>query len=540
MRAILRIALFSLFICCCCACGQKTQTEKEPNDAIQSATLVSADAPVRGDLSGAEDRDYLRVAVPAGQLFSFILEHAPDTDFVVEAYRAGAADSADGAYTLIKRADGLAARRFTRLDPQAKTVAEHISFLDSGGKDIILLIRAASKEGVFPAAWRLTMELTADDGRVEREPNDSPDGATPLIAGQTIEGRYSPAVNTAFADGFERDFYQYVNSATNRVTLELEVSGVPDVDAVLEIYDDAGRVSRIIDAAGVHYGETSGRLGLETSMTCTFALRAKTPGQGNPRVSYRLRGRVSDADPNEEFEPNDDMKSANLLIPGEAMRARIFPEGDTDYFRLPLPAAAGRYTISARLAPDGDADLTLQLVDAAGRVLLTVDDEPAGRAEYIANYGFTAPRNGELYCVVRAKPGTYSDPGYSIVMNYHPAGAFAEFESNDTPATANPLTLGVDMRGYFFPAGDQDWFSFDLEEESILDMRLMTPAGVRAGMRLESTDGQTVAKTPSFAAGEVRLRTRALPAGRYFLMLAAEDAANPRDPWILRVTGESN
>ncbi|MDR2733526.1 MAG: hypothetical protein LBC99_02640 [Spirochaetota bacterium] len=520
MRTTLRIALSVLLLCC--ACGQKMQIEKEPNDTPQTATQVTAEAAVRGELSGAADRDYLCVAVPSGKLLSFILEHARDADIAVEVYRAG---------ILIKLVDGLAAREAQEGQP----AREYASFISSQGEDIILLIRAVSAEGKFPAAWQLFMELTLADARVEREPNDTPSEATPIYAGKTIEGRYSPVSNpiSVFGDGAERDFYQYVNDSTNRVMLELEVSGVPDVDAVIEIYNEEGRISRTIDAEGVHYGEASGQLGLEPSMTCTFALRAKTR-QGNPYVSYRLRARVTEADLRTEFEPNDNAETANLLTAGEATRGRIFPEGDVDYYKLLLPAA-GRYTISARLAPDGDADLALELMDKEGRVLLTADNEPARRAEYIANYGCIARGNNmELYFVVRAKPGA-RDTGYSIMANYHPAGAFAEFEPNDTPAAANPLTPGVEMRGYFFPAGDQDWFYFDLERESILDMRLITPAGVKAGMRLQNADGQAAAATPSFAAGEVRLRTHSLPEGRWFLLLAAEDDANPRDPWLLTV-----
>jgi len=542
MKAIPRILLVPLFLA---ACGAAEQKEKEPNNTLAGATPVRAGVPVTGDLSSPEDRDWLRVSLPAGRLLSFILEHDPRADLAVEVQSAG---------RLIALADGLAAAtagaragRKAAASPGAPA-REHASFLDGRGEDIIIMIRAASAEGAYPVAWRLSTETGTADG-TEREPNNAPDEAVTISGKLAIQGRYSPG---AGADGAERDFYRYVNNTTNRITLEIEVSGVPDVDSVIEIYGEGGSVSRTIDGQGIHYGESSGPLGLGPSMSCVFALRGKAPGQGNPRVSYSVRARTREASPDDEFEPNESAEEANQLIAGEAVRGRVFPEGERDYFRLPLPAP-GRYTISARLAPEGDADLVLELLDANERVLLTSDYEAAGRPEYIANYGCTAHTEGvSLYLRVSAKPGA-RDPAYSVMANFHPAGAFAEFEPNDTRGAANPLALGVETRGYFFPPGDQDWLCFDLDEECSLDIRLLAPSGLRAGVRLLDAAGQAVAETASFAAGEVRLRAPRAPRaaldpsaeqpallqpGRYFLALSAEDAGNPRDPWVLRASRE--
>jgi hypothetical protein len=544
MKTLLRAISVCLLLFCCLfflfACGRKTQTEKEPNDTLETANLMRAEIPVTGNISGPDDRDALRFALPAGKLFSFILEHDPQSNLTVEVYRVPrtpqGATVQGAAGTLIKRVDSFIARAGNIITAASPGMV-HASFLDGRDNDLVLLIRTAGSGNVYPIPWRLITRLTTADPGIEREPNDTPEQATPINDRQIIEGRYSPAFSAAAPDGFERDFYRFVNTSTNRIILEIEVSGVPNVDAVIEIYDAQGRISRVIDAQGIHHGEVSGPIGLEGLETCIFALRGKH--QGNPNASYRVRVHTRMAGPNEEFEPNDSIETANLLIPGEAMQGRIFPEGDVDYFRLPL-SAAGRYTISARLSPTGDADLILELLDAQGNVLLSVDDAPAGRAEYIANYGFIALYNDmALFLRVRAKSGA-RDPGYSIVANRHSAGAFAEFEPNNTRATANPLILDVDMRGYFFPAGDQDWLRFELEQASVLNLNLAAPAGLSAGMRIEDAEGNTVAATPSPAAGEVRLRTPRLEAGSYFLLLAAEEGGNPRDPWVLRVTPEED
>ena len=532
MKKALRALLAGFFFSCLlfAACGQKVQKEKEPNDTLETANLMRAGIPACGELSDPEDRDALRFDVEAGKLFSFVLEHDSRSTLSVDVYRSG---------KFIKRVPGIAAK-----DSPGASGSAHASFLDARGGDIILLIRAAAGENAYPASWRLTTELTSSDSGMEREPNDTPEEATPIGHGQIVEGRYSPATVVGFTpvpslrietDGYERDFYEYVNATTNRIILEVEISGVPNVDAVLEIYDDQGRISKTIDTQGIHYGEASGPIGLEPHTACIFAFRGKY--QGNPHVSYRVRASARIAGTDEEFEPNDILEMANPLVPGEAMRGRIFPDNDADYFRLPL-AAAGRYTISARLSPTGDADLKLDLLNEQNSVLLSVNDEPAGKAEYIANYGFTAMYDAMfLFLRVRAEPGA-RDPGYSIAASDHPAGAFAEFEHNNIRARANPLMLGVEMRGYFFPAGDRDWFNFDLEEERVLSLRLAAPTGLKASIRIEDSGGRVVSATPSPSAGEVRLRTPRLREGSYYLLLMAEDGGNPRDPWVLRVTPE--
>ena len=510
------------------ACSPAEYGEREPNDTLAGANPVASTAVVRGDLKTARDRDAFALRVQGRQLVSFSVAHDAGGDIAIDVFRDG---------RLVKTVDALAASgsRSGRkpLAASGAQAGEHAANFLVDGPGTVLVIHAAESDGRFPLAWTMTLAAASAGDATEREPNDTVAQASVLPENRPLGGNYSPAFSLSARDGFERDYYKFVNTTTNKTLVAFEVSGVPDVDAVLELLDDRGRVRQTIDGEGMHCGESSGPLGLESSATCLIAVRAKNFREANARVAYTIQASTRPWTAAEEFEPNDIVGDASRIDSGTELTGMLSSEADRDWYRLAVPG--GRQVLSVRLAAAADQDLAFEVMDARGRTLAAVDNAGPGGAEYVANLGI-APDTAKdaLVFVVRGKKGAARGT-YRFVATLHEAGPFGEFEPNATAGTANKLDAGLEVRGFLYPPGDRDWFVFNAPGEGQIDARLAAPAGIMAVLEIRDRTGQVIASNAP-AAGDIMVSARAARGGVFYMVVraAGSDAGNPRDAWLLR------
>jgi len=520
---LIPLAMYAFF-----ACSSSGTEEREPNDTLAVATPAVPGQSVRGEIASASDRDAILLRSTGDKLITFELSHDHESDLAVDVYLGN---------RHVKTIDSWAASsvREGRKPVAKKTgpVVESAANIGTGGQDCILVVHAASRQGKWPVAWTLTTGIRESDGMVESEPNDDIPRATPLVEGRTVEGRYAPLYDARAPSGIERDVYSWVNQSTNRVILEVDVSGVPDVNPVIDILDSRGRVTRSLDAQGIHLGEQSGPLGLVASATCYFAVRNLVPGSGNSRISYTVFVKSRELGPNEEFESNNSRQSANPLVPGGECKAAIHPGEDQDWFILPV-GEGGKKTLSLRVSPEEGLDPVLEVLDQGGRLLLIRDDAGPGKPEYVPNYGFETRAGGSLLVRVRSKKSGSSGK-YTLAASLYPVGPFAEFEPNETAGQANLISLGVDIRGFLHPAGDRDWLEFDVPEAGEVHFRLAAPAGVPVSLVCTDRSGRELGRLAP-KSGDLGLKVGIPAKGRYRVMLSSDGAGNPRDPWVLAVT----
>lgn len=518
--------LVGILYCLLSGCSSAEISEKEPNDTLLAATPVEPGRRVVGSLSAARDRDALLFRGGKARLLSFELSHDERYDLAVDVYIAG---------RHVKTIDSWAAStsRAGR-KPAAKPgspAIENAALLDTRGEDCILVVHAVEGKGAWPLTWVLTTSVREGDAVSEREPNDELAQAMVLVGERSVEGYHSPLYHARVPGGLERDVYAWVNDSTNRVLVEIEVSGVPDVNPVIDLLDAKGRVRKTIDVGGIHLGEQSGPLGLVAAETCYFAIRNDVPGRGNFRIPYTVFVTSRPAAAAEEFEPNDTVQTATQLVSGAEVKAALHPLDDRDCYFLPLPQT-GRYTLALRVSPAEGLDPVLDLLDHEGRLLLTLNDAGPGKAEYLPNYGLLASGQRGLVLRVRSKNAASSGQ-YVLLASLYPAGPFAEFEPNDSPATANRVQTGVEIRGFLFPAGDRDWLEMEFPGRGEAAIRLATPAGVKASLVCTDSENRLLGRTEA-KTGDLRLKVRLAAAGRYRIGISASaGAGNPRDPWIL-------
>src|SRR5581483_7953802 len=134
--------------------------------------------------------------------------------------------------------------------------------------------------------YRLTTTFESPAGR-EREPNDGATSATRLEPGTPMRGHYFPSTNLLAEDGQEEDWFRIPVDKPGLQILNIDISEVPNVDAVAEVYDANGYKVREADAGGVGEPESIRNFGVRGPSEYKLRLRAKGRA-ANPDVPYQI------------------------------------------------------------------------------------------------------------------------------------------------------------------------------------------------------------------------------------------------------------
>ena len=169
-----------------------------------------------------------------------------------------------------------------------------------------------------------------------------------------------------------------------------------------------------------------------------------------------------------EVEPNGTFGTATPLASNDVVvRANLFPNGDTDFYSF--TAATGDRVYAATMtsfSAGSSTDSQITLLNSDGTTVNEFDDDNgsfAGLSSTIAGAIIAAP--GTYYLKINDfTAGTTSERPYELHVRVQSGAPTAEVESNDTPATANPLPGNGWVSGARNPAAasEQDWYSLAL------------------------------------------------------------------------------
>jgi subtilisin-like proprotein convertase family protein len=171
--------------------------------------------------------------------------------------------------------------------------------------------------------------------------------------------------------------------------------------------------------------------------------------------------------PSSESEPNGTTATASTIASGGRVRANLFPSGDVDFYKF--TAAAGD-RVYAAIMTSGSAgnstDSQLTLLASDGTTVVEFDDDNGSFASLSSSIaGASIPSSGTYYLKVNDFTAvTASERYYDLYLQLRSGAPVPEVESNDTPATANPLPAGGVVSGARNPASptEQDWYSMTL------------------------------------------------------------------------------
>jgi hypothetical protein len=273
-------------------------------------------------------------------------------------------------------------------------------------------------------------------------------------------------------------------------------------------------------------------------------------------------GKAAESD---EREPNDGADVATALAVGGAVRGRIEPDNEADYYRIEVEQA-GALTVS--LAAVAGLDLSLEIEDAAGAPLARSDRGAANVAEGVPNLGVTP---GRYIAVVRKKalpakkvapkparpkkgapgapaspepatPGTA--PAYRISAQVAPPGKNAEREPDDDRGTANDLIVGDTVTGFVGWGGDSDVWKFSVEaltDKNVLELELGAVEGLALAVEIADGIGQTIVsrKAPKGAPLVIRGLAPVVPQGappfHYVVVKSDRASSNPEVAYQLKL-----
>ena len=506
-----RLPLLLALGACLCACGPVH--EQEPNDDYTHATPLPAGRTAQGTLGSAADVDWYRVQASRDGILSVRLSGIRETDWVLSVR-------------------GPDRTELKRIDETGIGGDEQALDLFVGPAGLYLVVSNKNAKANNPSQpYRMKTTFESPVGR-EREPNDGALSATVLEPNAPMRGHYFPSTNLLAEDGQEEDWFKISVAKPGLQVLNIDVSEVPKVDAVLEVYDANSYKVREADAGGAGEAETIRNFGVRGPAEYKLRLRAKGRA-ANPDVFYQLVTELVPYQGNVEFEPNDQRLDATPME-GDSISGTIAPTGDVDWYRLAADTGT-KQILSAELSAVPGMDLQLAVMDEVGNPMLLIDNMGKEQPEVLTGIGARAVQ----YLVVSEKTGKKADArqGYTLTRRLTPWQPGLEYELNDSSRTAQAVKVGEAVDGWFAPKGDVDWYEFNVYQKGTAALELSGVLNVRATMTLYDQDYRELKSATAVKPGDSISMEVPLEAGTYAVRLSPVDPGqcNTRDKYTFRV-----
>lgn len=497
------------------ACGPTK--EAEPNDSYQQASALKAGGNATGTIGNPKDQDWYRIDAEAAGTLSVKIGGIKDVDFALSFF--------DKDRRELKRVD-------------ETTVGGDEQLLDLGllpGVQYLVVSNRNEKASNPGQAYELQTKLDAAVGR-EREPNDTALTAQTVEAGGLAKGHYWPAKQllSEEPEAAEEDWYSIEVAKTGLFLLNIDVSEVPKVDSILEVYDTNGYKLKELDAGGIGEGESLRNFGVRGPGKFSLRLRSKYKNAGNPDVTYDLLTELLPYQGATEFEPNDQRADATPLSL-DSISGTIAPAGDQDWYKVTVDSGT-RQLLRAELSGLAGMDLTLSLRDSLGNELSFVDNMGKEQPEIMTGWGLTG---GDYHLVVSEKSGKKADSrqSYSLGRKLIPHQPGLEWEPNNSSGTVQSLKVGDSVDGYFAPKGDEDWYEFNLYQKGVVVLELTGVINAAPALTLFDQEYKELGTNAAAKSGDPVALERELDRGTYAVRLKPADPAqnNVRDKYSFRV-----
>ncbi len=248
------------------------------------------------------------------------------------------------------------------------------------------------------------LKLESEPVSGEQEPNDRYTHANRLIFDRDMTGFINPAGDV--------DWYRLVLYETRRQVITAKVGPTANIDPVLELYRGHDEQLILVDDRGRDEGEIIKNLGVREGI---YYLRVSSghAGEQNPNDPYTLLVEKREWSEDEEFEINNTIEQADVLVLGGLKRGYITPRGDRDFYSF-FVERPGKYTFE--VSPVLLLDLALHVYDDQGQLLNRINQQPVEEGEqgtvhleagqyYISVVNMNAYENSRDAYVLRASYG---------------------------------------------------------------------------------------------------------------------------------------
>jgi Bacterial pre-peptidase C-terminal domain len=401
-------------------------SEIEPNNSGLSANPIQAPIGTRsGEISSGTDIDYFSFRANAGDIAFIALDADPERDNTGFDAVLELRDSSLGS-SLIATIDSSFSGSIG--DPPAEAFRFNVV---SGGKYVVAV------KGIDSSAlgnYRLMVAVSPTAAvQPEIESNNSPASADSLNA----VGNYAEGHGSIPAGDF--DFWTFTLTTASFVWISTDVPliGLSSADTkidllagdgitVIESDDDDGACN---DRGGTVYSGNCSQISGTFLSAGTYYILVRGFQSSTVIKQYRLYLAQTPFSATSEAESNDTIALADFLTDTIGMRyGDISPAGDVDYYRIEAKGGDVVYFMADGSFFGPNTNLVLELRDASGSVLLSVDSS----AEAIA----TRVGEGAQYAIPLNERTVYSY--YVVVRHFNSSG-----------------TGSYKLMGYVYPGGDR-------------------------------------------------------------------------------------
>lgn len=486
--------------------------ELEPNGRAVDANELSLGKPMQGTLAAGDDEDWYRLQLAAPQPGQFLRIEVSGVASVRPELEVRALG--DGALLATFRAAGEGEAIFVRdlalgLGSAGDARASDAGAQDAGAQDAGLVGAAARGVSAQPGgAWDLgAQDAGAQAGRGDLLAQDAggpgatdPSGRAVEAAGRAATPSNAPASTPPAATPPPPD--------APAATSALDAGAAPATDAqAAAAAAPPGQPAQPAAAQTAQAGPPTLQVappappppaGYYLVLKPGFlpaAGKAKAVRGHNPSVPYTLLASLESGQADLEREPNDDLAHASDLSSRGTATGYLAPAGDVDWYRV---HAESPMVLRAEVTGLERADLELSAWSPPARpgdkptLLARANEGGVKEGEVLPAVGVPA---GDSYLKVesalRQLDGKWVRDGEDRAGSYQlrtalvPDDGSLEREPNNDPASAQPISLPADLKGYLWPHRDLDVFRFHVgPDHAPISVHLGAVRGLDLALRL--------------------------------------------------------
>lgn len=431
MRVALFVVLVSLFFYSC----QKVVSEKEPeNNFLAGAATLTDEKPAVGTFYSQEnpDVDFFFVPVEYPTMIQGKLSAVKGVDSYIELYRQGEGEP------------------FKTINDGQSSLPETFGPIQIKAPGVWIAVRSLHQHAQVEykkLKYTFSISLFTPPSFMEQEANDSPAFAE-LISPEsngTILGYYNNVFSSE--NEIEKDFFIYRIDDAGKMLVDLELTGVSNIDTILRVYNEDGVILATADKEGLSKGESIRSLGVEAPTKLIISVNAKD-FLTNYSEYYQLKVTHRTYENRFEYEPNDTIETASLITE-EKTFAQINDSQDKDFFQV-RNNLNDEVFVHVSVIPSANLDVKLTVFY---KDPVVINDATIEKPEGISN--FYLAKNKNLFFSVESVSGMGN---YSIVTRFIPVTDNFEQEPNNDVANANVIGFDREMAGYINPNADVDYF----------------------------------------------------------------------------------
>jgi len=355
------------------------------------------------------------------------------------------------------------------------------------------------------------------------------------------------------------DFYRIVyNKETNKdIIADIICTENDSLDIRINLYRN-GKIIKIIDDTDEEKGNVGEGERIINAFfsrdelinnTAVFSIQGRfIKGFNENKSSYELRVRIMEKQNDQEGEPNDKPVFASELINTGIMKGYFSPavnftipeqimNNETDWYSFRVEGNEIKlFNISHSSVPN--IDTKLSVFDELGYLIREANSHRKGESEKLTAIGL---KQGKYFIKLESAESYKKNEkiGYTIkIKSMDFAGS--EYEPNDNYPSANPVSFNKEIKGYFNPAGDIDWFRFSIYDPSpqVVSVKVSPAAGIDPVVQLCTVSGEPIITLDDRKVDEGEIiRNMGMRQGVYYIKMTNKDTLvdEPENNYLLLI-----